>query len=98
MKKIVYKNTDNSISIITPTGECLSQLIYIIKQNQTISETDAWYHALTQIALKDVPEDLPFWIVDQSDIRVDRDKRDEWEVSPEWGGSIGIGNRSNQFE
>ena len=61
MKRIIYKNPDNSVSIIIPTDEAL--------QSMTIE----------QIALKDVPANTPYKIVDVSEIPTDRTFRNAWE-------------------
>ena len=65
-KRIIYKNTDSSVSsdvsIIIPTPEAL--------QSMTIE----------QIAKKDVPTGLKYKIVDVSDISSDRTFRDAWTI------------------
>ena len=61
MKRILYKNPDNSVSIIVPTQEYL--------------ET----HTIEELALKDVPANTPYKIVDVSDIPTDRTFRNAWE-------------------
>jgi hypothetical protein len=61
MKRIIYKNQDNSVSIIVPSDEAL--------QSMTIE----------QIALKDVPANTPYKIVDVSEIPSDRTFRNAWE-------------------
>ena len=61
MKKIIYKNPDNSVSIIVPTQEYL--------------ET----HTIEELALKDVPANTPYKIVDVSEIPSDRTFRNAWE-------------------
>jgi hypothetical protein len=61
MKRIIYKNLDNSVSIIVPSDEAL--------QSMTIE----------QIALKDVPANTPYKIVDVSEIPSDRTFRNAWE-------------------
>ena len=61
MKRIIYKNLDNSVSIIVPSPEAL--------QSMTIE----------QIALKDVPANTPYKIVDVSEIPSDRTFRNAWE-------------------
>jgi hypothetical protein len=61
MKRIIYKNPDNSVSIVIPTNEAL--------QSMTIE----------QIALKDVPANTPYKIVDVSEIPSDRTFRNAWE-------------------
>jgi hypothetical protein len=61
MKRIIYKNSDNSVSIIVPSPEAL--------QSMTIE----------QIALKDVPANTAYKIVDVSEIPSDRTFRNAWE-------------------
>ena len=61
MKRIIYKNSDNTVSIIIPSPEAL--------QSMTIE----------QIALKDVPANTPYKIVDISEIPTDRTFRNAWE-------------------
>jgi hypothetical protein len=61
MKRIIYKNPDNSVSIIIPTQEYL--------------ET----HTIEELALKDVPANTPYKIVDVSEIPTDRTFRNAWE-------------------
>lgn len=80
MKKIIYKNPDNSIAIITPTDEALQ-----IADIQTLAE-------------KDVPHNLPYWIVDSSVIPSDRTYRSAWEVSEDMGEPHGFGGESNEFD
>ena len=60
-KRIIYKNPDNSVSIIVPSAEYL--------------ET----HTIEQLALKDVPANTPYKIVDVSEIPTDRTFRNAWE-------------------
>ncbi len=78
--KIVFKNTDDSVGIITPTPEALS------------------FFTIEQIAEKDVPANLPYWIVKDSIIPSDRLFRDAWEVNPEWGDPHGFGGENNEFD
>jgi len=61
MKRIIYKNPDNSVSIIVPSAEYL--------------ET----HTIEELALKDVPANTPYKIVDVSEIPTDRTFRNAWE-------------------
>jgi len=61
MKRIIYKNLNNTVSIIVPSPESL--------QSMTIE----------QIALKDVPANTPYKIVDVSEIPTDRTFRNAWE-------------------
>ena len=61
MKRIIYKNLDNSVSIIIPAPEALQ------------------FMTIEQIALKDVPANTPYKIVDVSEIPSDRTFRNAWE-------------------
>jgi hypothetical protein len=61
MKRIIYKNPDNSVSIIVPSAEYL--------------ET----HTIEELAIKDVPANTPYKIVDVSEIPTDRTFRNAWE-------------------
>jgi hypothetical protein len=79
--KIIYKNIDNTIAILTPTEDCL--------QSYTIQ----------QIALKDTPQGLPFWIVEDSIIPSDRTFRNAWEVDEaSLGVPHGYGSEFHTFE
>ena len=77
--KIIYKNPDNSIAIITPTGEALA------------------FANILQIAEKDVPHNLPYWIVDAAEIPTDRSERDSWTFE-ETRDPDGFGGESNEFD
>ena len=80
MQRIVFKNPDNSIGIITPTNEALS------------------FTAIEQIAEKDTPTGLPYWIVDVAAIPTDRTFRDAWEVDEaELGEPHGFGGELSCF-
>jgi hypothetical protein len=78
--RIVYKNPDDSVCIVTPTPEALGK------------------HLIASIALKDVPEGLPFWIVDDSEIPTDRTFRNAWEVPADWGEPDGYGSEYSTFD
>lgn len=80
MKKIIFKNKDNSIGIITPTDEALS------------------FATIEQVAEKDVPFELPYWIVDASSIPTDRTFRSAWEIDESFGDPNGFGGQSNEFD
>lgn len=80
MKKIIFKNEDNSIGIITPTDEALS------------------FATIEQIAEKDVPYNLPYWIVESSTIPTDRTFRSAWEIDDSLGEPNGFGGESNEFD
>ena len=78
--KIIFKNQDNSIGIITPTEEALS------------------FATIEQIAEKDVPHNLPYWIVEDSIIPTDRTFREAWSVDESQGEPDGFGGESNEFD
>ena len=80
MKKIIFKNKNNSIGIITPTDEALS------------------FATIEQIAEKDVPHDLPYWIVEDSIIPTDRTFRSAWEIDESFGEPDGFGGENNEFD
>lgn len=80
MKKIIFKNQDNSIGIITPTDEALS------------------FATIEQIAEKDVPHNLPYWIVPTNDIPTDRTFRNAWEIDESFGEPDGFGGENNEFD
>ena len=78
--KIIFKNIDNSIGIITPTSEALN------------------FATVEQIAEKDVPYNLPYWIVSTSDIPTDRTFREAWEIDESFGEPDGFGGENNEFD
>ncbi len=78
--KIIYKNKDNSIGIITPSSEALS------------------FATIEQIAEKDCPYNLPYWIVEDSVIPTDRTFRSAWEIDESLGSPNGFGGESNEFD
>jgi hypothetical protein len=78
--KIIFKNQDNSIGIITPTEEALS------------------FATIEQVAEKDVPKDLPYWIVEDSEIPEDRTFRNCWEIDESFGEPSGFGGLINEFD
>lgn len=78
--RIVYKNPDNTVSILIPTQEALS------------------FATIEQIAEKDVPHNLPYWIVDDNAIPTDRTYRDAWEIDNSFGEPHGFGGESNEFD
>lgn len=80
MKRIIFKNQDSSIGIITPTDEALS------------------FATVEQIAEKDVPHNLPYWIVPTSDIPTDRIFRNAWEIDESFGEPDGFGGENNEFD
>lgn len=78
--KIIFKNKDNSIGIITPTNEALS------------------FATIEQIAEKDCPYNLPYWIVENSVIPENCTFRSAWEIDETLGEPDGFGGESNQFD
>lgn len=78
--KIIFKNEDNSIGIITPTDEALS------------------FATVIQVAEKDVPHNLPYWIVEDSVIPTDRTFRSAWEIDDSLGEPNGFGGELNEFD
>ena len=78
--KIIYKNIDNSISIVIPTQEALD------------------LYGIEAIAKKDVPHNLPYWIVPTSDIPESRTFRGAWEIDESFGEPDGFGGESNEFD
>lgn len=80
MEKIIFKNEDNSIGIITPTEEALS------------------FATIEEVAEKDVPHNLPYWIVEASTIPTDRTFRSAWEIDEAIGEPVGFGGESNEFD
>lgn len=78
--KIIFKNQDNSIRIITLTEEALS------------------FFSIEAIAEKDVPKDLPYWIVKDSDIPTDRTYRDALSIDESQGEPDGFGKTSSEFD
>ena len=102
--KIIFKNQDNSIGIITPTDEALS--FATIEQ---IAEKDvpAPYKYPSKWGVDDDGEDIvleyqiystPYWIVEDSIIPTDRTFRSAWEINESFGKPDGFGGESNQFD
>lgn len=52
---------------------------------------------IEQIAEKDVPHGLPYWIVDSSVIPTDRTERNQWRLDGTEGAPDGYGGESNEF-
>ena len=78
--KIIFKNKDNSIGIITPTDEALS------------------FATIEQIAEKDCPYNLPYWIVEDSVIPENRTFRSAWEIDENFVEPTGFGGETNEFD
>ena len=80
MKRIIYKNLDNTVAVLIPTNEALNLA------------------TIKQIAEKDVPHNLPYWIVPTSDIPIDRTFRSAWEIDESFGEPDGFGGENNEFD
>jgi len=55
-------------------------------------------HTIEEIALKDVPSGVPFWIVPNEEIPTDRTFRNAWEIPEDMGDPSGYGSQNNTFE
>lgn len=80
MNRIIFKNQDNSIGIITPSDEALS------------------FATVVQVAEKDCPYNLPYWIVEDSVIPENRTFRSAWEIDENFGKPDGFGGELNEFD
>ena len=56
------------------------------------------FATINQIAEKDVPYNLPYWIVLTSDIPTDRTFRNAWEIDESFGEPDGFGGENNEFD
>lgn len=56
------------------------------------------FATLLDVAEKDVPHNLPYWIVNTSDIPTDRTFRNAWEIDESFGEPDGFGGESNEFD
>lgn len=56
------------------------------------------FATIEAIAEKDVPHNLPYWIVPTSDIPTDRTFRNAWEIDESFGEPDGFGGESNEFD
>ena len=56
------------------------------------------FATVLQVAEKDVPAGLPYWIVEDSVIPEDRTFRGAWEIDESFGKPTGFGGESNQFD
>lgn len=108
MNRVIYKNKDNSVSVLIPTQEVLD-----IVGLQAIAEKDvpapykypiAWTTAtdpdtgLTYENPSDWAEyNTPYWFTSESDIPSDRTARDAWEIDESMGDPDGFGGVSNEF-
>ena len=79
MNRIIYKNKDNTVSVLIPAQEVLDSV------------------GLKAVAEKDVPQDLPYWLVNDTDIPADRTFREAWTVDG-LSEPDGFGGESNEFD
>jgi len=56
------------------------------------------FATIEQIAEKDVPHNLPYWIVEESVIPTDRSNRSAWQLDGSEGNPHGFGGESNEFD
>lgn len=56
------------------------------------------FFGIEAIAEKDVPTNLPYWIVNTSDIPTDRTFRNAWEIDESFGEPDGFGGENNEFD
>ena len=63
----------------------------------TPSEEALSFATIQQIAEKDVPHNLPYWIVSVDTIQTDRTNRDVWKLDGTEGEPHGFGGESNEF-
>ena len=56
------------------------------------------FATVIQVAEKDVPTGLPYWIVETSLIPEDRTFRSAWEIDDSFGEPTGFGWESNEFD
>ena len=66
---------------------------YLVPTKEALS-----FATIGQIAEKDVPHNLPYWIVDNSILPKDDTFRDAWEIGNSFGEPDGFGGESNQFD
>ena len=56
------------------------------------------FATVIQVAEKDVPTGLPYWIVEDSVIPENRTFRSAWEIDENFGKPDGFGGESNEFD
>ena len=108
--KIIFKNEDNSIGIITPSSEALS--FATIEQ---IAEKDVpapykypreWTIYINEDTGEEEIDEItkyetyhtPYWIVEDSVMPTDRTFRSAWEIDESLGSPNGFGGESNEFD
>jgi hypothetical protein len=56
------------------------------------------FATIQQIAEKDIPHNLPYWIVEDNTIPSDRTNREAWKLDGTQGEPDGFGGESNEFD
>lgn len=85
MLRGIYKNEDGSIGILIPTQEALGMF-------------PTEHKGMVAICEKDVPHNLPYWLVEESSIPTDRSERNRWTLDDSIGEPHGFGGESNEFD
>jgi len=99
--KIIFKNEDNSIVLLSPTEEVLN---YFSLEEIAEKDVPAPYKYPTKYGLdeNDVLEwgeyATPYWIVEDDVIPTDRTFRNAWEVDESLGLPDGWGGENNEFD
>ena len=108
--KIIFKNQDNSIGIITPTEEALSFATIEQIAEKDVPSPKAYPVEWTTYINEDSGEEeidkitkyetyhTPYWIVDSLTIPNDRTFRSAWEIDESFGKPDGFGGESNEFD
>ncbi len=55
------------------------------------------FATIDEIAKKDVPHNLSYWIVDELEIPTEEEFRNAWEISNDIGSNNGVGSESSEF-
>ena len=78
------------------------RIIYQNKDNKVVilipTEEALSFATVEQIAEKDVPFELPYWIVESSEIPTDRTYRNLWEIDSSFGDPDGFGGENDTFD
>ena len=108
--KIIFKNEDNSIGIITPTSEALSftTIEQIAKKDvpAPITYAVAWTTYINEDSGEEEIDEItkyetyhtPYWIVEDSVIPTERTFRSAWEIDESLGELNGFGGENNEFD
>jgi hypothetical protein len=80
---VIYENKDKSISVLTPTQEALAMF-------------DDERTGMLAICEKDVPHNLPYWIVDEATLPTN--PIEYWQLDGTQGNPDGYGGESNEFD